>query len=94
MYAYGQPHPANTVTATVKLEYEKTVDGWKIVNTDFIDTLDREIYAGHFYNGNTSLIPDRSANPGTSDPGVFAATVVIALALAAVLKRRKSVSAV
>ncbi|MBQ3894298.1 MAG: hypothetical protein II739_03130, partial [Clostridia bacterium] len=57
-------------------------DGWKIVNTGFIDTLDRQVYAGVVHNGDASFIPARGSSPGTGDSGWG---VLLCLAAAAIL---------
>ena len=88
VYVNGAPATPDGVSVTLTLEFEKGEDGWKVVNTDFIDELDREIYAGYFNRGNTSLIPERSTNPGTGDAGFFALVIAVAVLLALVFKRR------
>ena len=75
-------------TVTLTLQYEKGDDGWKIVNTGFIDTLDSEVYALRGNGVFAQLIPDRNVNPGTGDQGLFV-IVAAALALVIILPRKK-----
>ncbi|MCR5056587.1 MAG: hypothetical protein K6B54_06715 [Clostridia bacterium] len=76
-------------TVTLTLEYEKGDDGWKIVNTGFIDTLDNEVYALRGSGVFAQLIPDRGVNPGTFDAGcIFALLVSATVALSVAVKKR------
>lgn len=84
---------ANKADKTVELtlDYEKGEDGWRIVNTGFIDVLDEEVYALTGNGIEASWIPNRNANPETGDAGVLAIIVAAALALAVLTARRRRI---
>ena len=70
----------------ISLEFEKTEDGWKVVNTDFIDKLDAKAFLEDYYR--TPFYPDRTKAPGTGNESVFMVVVAAALALAVVVRKR------
>ena len=76
-------------TLEITLEYELFEDGWKIVNTGFIDTLDRQVYAGVVHNGDASFIPARGSSPGTGDSGWVVLAFAAVILLTPVLRRGK-----
>ncbi len=70
----------------ISLEFERTEDGWKVVNTDFIDKLDAKEFVEDNYR--TPFYPVRTKAPGTGNESVFMVVVAAALALAVVVRKR------
>ncbi len=70
----------------ISLEFERTEDGWKVVNTDFIDKLDAKEFLEDYHR--TPAYPDRPKAPGTGNESMFAVVAAAALALAAVVRKK------
>ena len=70
----------------ISLEFEKTEDGWKVVNTDFIDKLDAKEFLEDYHR--TPSYPDRPKAPSTGNESVFMVVVAAALALAVVVRKK------
>ena len=68
--------------------FEKTEEGWKVVNTDFIDKLDEIEFSDVLRRA--SLYPTRPHAPNTGNESVFAIVAAAALALAVVIKKKKN----
>ena len=90
MTFYEMQYPVTEKKTTIRLEYEKGEDGWKVVNKGFIDTLDNEIYTGpNGLYGGMYQVPDRDSNAETGDVGIAAVVFAAALALAVLIRRRQ-----
>ena len=72
----------------ISLVFEKTEDGWKVVNTDFIDILDSKEFIEKYHRD--PIYPDRPHAPNTGNESIFAVVAAAALALAVVIKKREN----
>jgi len=83
---WNQPFVTNSSEVEISLEFEKTEDGWKVVNTDFIDKLDAKEFLADEYSA--QAYPPRPHAPGTGNESVFVVVAAAAFALAAVVRKK------